>query len=72
MYPVLKLQQLLSLNCSCQYLYKDFFLYFPRIEPFHIFLFRVCNPSELFPHTGESEIIDNIALVTIAIEHVII
>ena len=43
------------------------------LTKFYIFTSSVFfYPSELFPHTGASEIIDNIALATIAIAHVII
>ena len=57
MYPVLRLKQMLTLSCSCQYLYKDF----PRlfsVSNFSIFTsftfctFRIIFPYRLFFSSG--------------------
>ena len=49
MYPVLRLNQLLMLSCSCQYLYIEISPSFPHIELFHIYLFHVLYLQNYFP-----------------------
>ena len=57
MYPVLRLNQLLTLSCSCQYLYNDFPRLFP-VSNFSIFTsftfctFRIISPYRLFFSSG--------------------